>query len=267
MVASTAALKGYPYVTAYAAAKHGLLGLVRALAQETAARGVTVNAVCPGFTEADITADSVAHIMAKTGRDEGSARAELAKHNPQRRLVQPAEIAAAALAPNLASAADADEFFRQQADALVHLAQAFLAGGDSNSSTADHYQVMVHVDESALRDDGGKSDLPVESMRRLTCDASLVHVAEDDKGNVLNAGRKTRVVSPPMKRALLGRAKHCRFPGCSHAKWLDAHHVMHWADGGETSMDNTLLCRRMVLPQWRWQGAAAASGASRQSIT
>jgi hypothetical protein len=136
---------------------------------------------------------------------------------------------------------DADAFFRQQADALVHLAQVFLAGGESRSSTADHYQVMVHVDESALRDDGGKSDLPIETVRRITCDASIVTVVEDEVGNPLNAGRKTRVVSSPMKRALLGRDKCCRFPGCSHDKWLDAHHVMHWADGGDTSMDNTLL--------------------------
>ncbi|WP_439595279.1 SDR family NAD(P)-dependent oxidoreductase [Falsiroseomonas sp.] len=98
MVASTASLKGYPYVTAYAAAKHGLLGLVRSLAQEVATRGVTVNAICPGFTETEIVAESVARIMAKTGRDEAAARAELARHNPQRRLVQPAEVAAAALA-------------------------------------------------------------------------------------------------------------------------------------------------------------------------
>jgi hypothetical protein len=151
------------------------------------------------------------------------------------------EIAAAALTPDVKTAGDADAFFRQQADALVHLAQAFLGGGDSNSSTADHYQVMVHVDEAALRDDGGKSDLPVETVRRIACDASIITVVEDAKGNPLSAGRKTRVVSPPMKRALLGRDKHCRFPGCSHDKWLDAHHVMHWADGGETSMDNTLL--------------------------
>ncbi len=98
MVASTASLKGYPYVTAYASAKHGLLGLVRSLAQEVATKGVTVNAICPGFTETDIVAESVARIMQKTGRDEAAARAELARHNPQRRLVQPAEVAAAALA-------------------------------------------------------------------------------------------------------------------------------------------------------------------------
>jgi hypothetical protein len=65
-------------------------------------------------------------------------------------------------------AVDADAFFRQQADALVHLVQVLLAGGKCRSSTADYYQVMVHVDESALRDDGGKSDLPIESARRIT---------------------------------------------------------------------------------------------------
>ena len=97
-VASTAALKGYPYVTAYAAAKHGLLGLVRALAQEVATKGVTVNAVCPGFTDTAIVAESVARIVEKTGRSEAEARAELAKHNPQKRLVRPEEVAAAVLA-------------------------------------------------------------------------------------------------------------------------------------------------------------------------
>jgi NAD(P)-dependent dehydrogenase (short-subunit alcohol dehydrogenase family) len=96
-IASTAALKGYAYVSAYVAAKHALLGLTRALAQEVAAKGVTVNAVCPGFTDTDIVAESIATIMAKTGRDEAAARAELAKHNPQKRLVRPEEVAEAVL--------------------------------------------------------------------------------------------------------------------------------------------------------------------------
>jgi NAD(P)-dependent dehydrogenase (short-subunit alcohol dehydrogenase family) len=96
-IASTAALKGYPYVSAYVAAKHALLGLVRALAQEVATKGVTVNAVCPGFTDTDIVTDSVARIVAKTGRSEAEARAELARHNPQRRLITPDEVAQAVL--------------------------------------------------------------------------------------------------------------------------------------------------------------------------
>jgi NAD(P)-dependent dehydrogenase (short-subunit alcohol dehydrogenase family) len=96
-IASTAALKGYPYVSAYVAAKHALLGLTRALAQEVATKGVTVNAVCPGFTDTEIVTQSTTRIVAKTGRSEAEARAELAKHNPQKRLVRPEEVAEAVL--------------------------------------------------------------------------------------------------------------------------------------------------------------------------
>lgn len=92
-VASTAGLTGYRYVAAYCAAKHGLVGLTRALALEVASRGVTVNAVCPGFTDTDIVTDAVANIVRKTGRTADQARAELAAANPQGRLVQPDEVA------------------------------------------------------------------------------------------------------------------------------------------------------------------------------
>jgi NAD(P)-dependent dehydrogenase (short-subunit alcohol dehydrogenase family) len=96
-VASTAALVGYAYVSAYVAAKHGVLGLTRALALELATKGITVNAVCPGYTETDIVRDAVANIIAKTGRTELEARTELAKGNPMKRLVQPDEVADAVL--------------------------------------------------------------------------------------------------------------------------------------------------------------------------
>ena len=92
-VASTAGLKGYPYVSAYVAAKHGLVGLTRALALEVASKGVTVNAVCPGFTDTDLVARSVEAITGKTGRSEEEARAALAASNPQGRLITPDEVA------------------------------------------------------------------------------------------------------------------------------------------------------------------------------
>src|SRR5689334_18718232 len=92
-VASTAGLKGYAYVSAYSAAKHAVVGLVRSLALEFANTPITVNAVCPGFTDTDLAAAGVDNIMKKTGRSREQAVAELAKHNPQGRLVTPEEVA------------------------------------------------------------------------------------------------------------------------------------------------------------------------------
>ena len=137
-------------------------------------------------------------------------------------------------------------FFARQADALVAVARGYLSGnGGEKQAKSDNYQVVVHVDAAALQDKGGKSDLPVESVRRIACDADLVAVTRDAKGNLLNLGRKHRVVSPQLKRALLARDKCCTYPSCSHEQFLEAHHVMHWADGGETSLDNTrLICNR-----------------------
>jgi len=92
-VASTAGLAGYAYVAAYCAAKHAVVGLTRSLALEVARKGVTVNAVCPGYTETEILRESIANVVAKTGRSEDEARAEFAKGNPQGRIVQPEEVA------------------------------------------------------------------------------------------------------------------------------------------------------------------------------
>jgi NAD(P)-dependent dehydrogenase (short-subunit alcohol dehydrogenase family) len=96
-IASVAGLKGVPYAAPYAAAKHGVLGLVRTVALEVARRPVTVNAICPGYIDTDMTDASIANIMAKTGMDQTAALAAVTATNPQRRLIAPAEITAAAL--------------------------------------------------------------------------------------------------------------------------------------------------------------------------
>ncbi len=92
-IASTAGLTGYAYVSAYCAAKHGVIGLTRALALEVAKKGITVNAVCPGYTDTELLNDSINNVMLKTGRTADEARAGFAVGNPQGRLVQPDEVA------------------------------------------------------------------------------------------------------------------------------------------------------------------------------
>lgn len=92
-IGSTSSVKGYAYVTGYSAAKHAIMGLTRSLAKELSQSGVTINTVCPGFTETDIASDAISNIMNKTGRTEAEAIAELTKHNPQGRFVQPIEVA------------------------------------------------------------------------------------------------------------------------------------------------------------------------------
>ena len=108
---------------------------------------------------------------------------------------------------------------------------------------ADHYQVVVHVDEAALRGGAGKAEMPIETVRRLACDASVTVVTEDQQGNPLNVGRKYRIVPPRLRRALWARDRGCTFPACKNKKFVEAHHLKHWINGGKTDSDNTaLLC-------------------------
>ena len=160
----------------------------------------------------------------------------------------------AALGVEFATDRAGESWRAQQADALVAIAKAYLGGsagaGAGGATTnersvpaADHYQVVVHVDEKSLRGVPGRSDLPIETVRRLACDGSLVTIVEDERGMPLDVGRKQRTVSTALKRALYSRDRGCTFPGCVRAHYVDAHHIRHWADGGDTSLENTtLLC-------------------------
>jgi hypothetical protein len=139
----------------------------------------------------------------------------------------------------------------QQADALLAIAKVSLASGvagavgaaSASTAAADHYQVVLHVDESALRGGVGRADVPIDTLKRLTCDGSVVTIVEDDRGKPLDVGRKQRTVSTPLKRALWSRDRGCTFPGCRNTRYVDAHHIRHWASGGETSLKNlVLLC-------------------------
>ena len=117
--------------------------------------------------------------------------------------------------------------------------------GDSAESPGSGHLVMVHVDESALRGKGGASDLPIRTVKRLLCDGPAVGIVENGNGEPLSIGRKSRTVPTAIRRALDARDRTCRFPGCSHTRWLDAHHIRHWTEGGEISLKNlVLLCTR-----------------------
>jgi hypothetical protein len=134
----------------------------------------------------------------------------------------------------------------QQADALVAMANDYLTGqSKATTGSSENYQVTVHVDRSALSEGNGRSGLPIESVKRLCCDSDTVVIVEDQNGEPLNVGRKTRTVPTAIKRALLSRDRGCVFPGCSRKRFVDAHHIRHWSAGGETSLDNLmLLCTR-----------------------
>jgi hypothetical protein len=130
------------------------------------------------------------------------------------------------------------------------MADASLSPQSTRRPAPERYQVVVHVDHPTLaRDADGRSELEGESAisaetaRRVACDASVVSILEKD-GAPLRIGRKTRRIPPALGRALRARDGGCRFPGCERRRFVDAHHIRHWAKGGETSNDNLLLlCR------------------------
>jgi hypothetical protein len=170
------------------------------------------------------------------------------------------------------------EAAQRRADAIGLIAERALAAGfgaddETISGTqAERYQVLVHVDpdtlaadaEPALAELEDGTRVSAETSRRLACDASLVRITQAANGEVLDVGRKSRTVSSPLRRALEVRDRGCRFPHCG-SRFTDAHHVKHWADGGETSLENCLLLcghhHRLVHEEgWRidWWGVGRA---------
>jgi hypothetical protein len=139
------------------------------------------------------------------------------------------------------------------ADALMEIAESALAGDFLPRPAGERHQVIVHADAEALTgteeaagchiDDGPA--ICAESARRLACDASLLTILHGE-GRVLDVGRKTRAIPSSMRRAIDVRDEgRCQFPGCENRRWVDAHHIVHWARGGQTKIDNlVLLCSR-----------------------
>jgi hypothetical protein len=136
-----------------------------------------------------------------------------------------------------------------RADALVSVAQGYLRGDRPDRSPIE---IVLTIPESSLRAEAadpleagemGESFMSREAARRLSCDAGVVEVVEDDRGTPLSVGRKRRTIAGALKRALRRRDTTCSYPGCANRMFLEGHHIKHWADGGETSLRNSaLLC-------------------------
>ena len=144
-------------------------------------------------------------------------------------------------------------FQARRADALALMAESYLQrpSGGVPLRSADRYQVLLHVDAETLQ--GGSAGrcqlehgptLALESLRRIACDASVVTLVENEHGAPLAVGRRTRTIPAALRRALAARDSGCCFPGCTFQRYLDAHHIEHWADGGQTKLTNLVsLCR------------------------
>ena len=138
----------------------------------------------------------------------------------------------------------------RRADALAWMAERVFEPGDAPTLAPDRHEVVVHVDAEVLANRvAGRcevehgSAIAAETARRICCDAGVVAVVDGPAGEPLAVGRRTRSISPALRRALVSRDRGCRFPGCTATHRLHGHHVRHWANGGETSLDNlVLLC-------------------------
>lgn len=153
---------------------------------------------------------------------------------------------------NVMAHTPSDTYAQHRADALAVMAESYLAHGPASRAGGERQQIVVHVDAATLMHrQAGRCEfedgpaLAAETARRLACDASRITLIEDAQGQPLDVGRRTRTIPPAIGRALRSRDKGCRFPGCTHTRFVDGHHIEHWADGGATRLSNlVLLCRR-----------------------
>ncbi|MDJ0708819.1 MAG: DUF222 domain-containing protein [Woeseiaceae bacterium] len=130
----------------------------------------------------------------------------------------------------------------RQADAFMNVVMEYLSGERPDGSSKDNYLVTIHVDQSALAGREGRAAVPIETVKRLCCDSKAVVLTENERGQPLSIGRKSRTVPAAIERAVRSRDNNtCRFPGCRNHRFLDCHHVEHWVNNGETEIGNLLL--------------------------
>ena len=136
----------------------------------------------------------------------------------------------------------------RRADALAWMAERLFEPGDAPALAPERHEIVVHVEAEVLAHGGAgrceiehRTAIAAETVRRLCCDAGIVPVVDGPNGEPLSVGRRTRSIPPAVRRALSSRDHGCRFPGCTATHRLHGHHVTHWANGGETSLDNLIL--------------------------
>ena len=177
------------------------------------------------------------------------------------RAVDRAREVRAEQAPREDGDVSAETSWPSRADGMVRLAESFLADHHVSGNGGERFQVMVHLDQEVLEADGSWSAtledgtrISAETLRRVACDCALVAVGHD--GQALNIGRRARSIPPAIRRALMLRDRGCAFPGCTHTRFLHAHHLRHWLHGGATSLENCVsLCsfHHHLVHEGGWQ--------------
>lgn len=206
-----------------------------------------------GASQADADAGAKADADPDAGKDQQDARKNVSAETFSASQATASEQDVSA--ETFSDSPQADSFAQKRADALMLLAEQSIVQSEQGLSPLtppQRHQLVVHIEKATLNP-GSAHHCSIEqgpflspaAARRLACDTALTTVLEDSDGNVLNVGRKTRSISAAMRRALTRRDGGCRFPGCTQTRFVDAHHIEHWCDGGETRLDNlVLLCRR-----------------------